>query len=167
MDAQLLYAFINFVIFTSLLGFFLRKPAREFWGNRAEGLRTRIEQARQHRAKAESEYERLAARVDQLGQEMAALKERMSADGALEKKKILEEAEAAALRLTEASKRIGEQEWTKARFRLRSAATQTTVGMAEKQIVQQITDDDQKRLATDYLDRLAAENLQILDGGLA
>ncbi len=167
MDLHLLYAAINFVIFAGMLGFLLRKPMREFWGNRSEGLRTRIEQARQRRTQAESEFQRLEARVNQLGQEMAALKERMSQDGALEQKKIIEEADAAAHRLKNAAKRIGEQEWTKARFRLRGTATRLTVDLAQNQVTQQINEDDQKRLIGDYLNRLAAEDLKVLDGGLA
>lgn len=165
MDLQLIFAAINFALFVGLLGFLLRRPVKEFWANRAEALRVRIAQARERRAEAEGVYQRLSDRVARMEQEMAALTERMRQNGTLEKQKILEEAQAHAERLTQATQRIAEQELAKARFRLREVAARLTVDLAEKTIRGDLTPADQDRLVTDYLDRFAAQELPVVAGG--
>ncbi len=165
MDLPLLYAAINFALFVGLLGFLLRKPMREFWGNRSEELRTRIAQAQERRAKAEREHTELSTRVDQLEQEMEAVKAQMKADGELEKQKIIEESQDYAKRLAESTQRVAEQELSKTRYRLRQSVGAQTVAIASKIIRQDIKSSDQDRLVKEYLDSVAAEGLQVVTGG--
>ena len=167
MDIHFLYKLINAAIFFGLLYFFLRRPLKEFWRNRSEDLRMRISTARKHRDAAESEYNELAKRMSRIQAEMQALRERMEADGQLEQKKIITSAKEYAKRLEEGGRRVADQDAAKTRYRLREMTARLSITQAERLITGEMTDADQTRLVTQFLDQLNEEDLSVVGGGRA
>lgn len=167
MDMHLVYKLINAAIFVSLLIFFLRRPLKEFWRNRSEGLRQRIELARKHRAEAEAQFNELSTRMSKIQSEMQALRERLERDGHLESEKIVSGAKDYAVRLEAGGRRVADQDRLKAQYRLRELGAELSVNLAERLIRDEITSDDQQRLIRDFLDRLDEADFKALGGGHA
>jgi F-type H+-transporting ATPase subunit b len=167
MDLHLLYKIINAAIFVGLLIFFLRRPLKEFWRNRSEGLRQRIELARQHRASAEAKFNELATRMSRIQSEMQALRDRLEQDGRLESEKIVSSSKEYALRLEAGGRRVADQDMVKAQYRLRELGAEMSVNLAERLIRDEITPKDQQRLVRDFLAHLDEADFKTLGGGHA
>ena len=167
MDMHLVYKLINAALFVGLLVIFLRRPLKEFWRNRSESLRQRIELARKHRSTAEAQFNELSNRLAKIQSEMQALRQRLEKDGLLESEKIVNSAKDYALRLEAGGRRVAEQDRIKAQYRLRELGAELSVNLAERLIRDQITSADQQRLIRDFLDRLDVADFKILGGGQA
>lgn len=163
MDIHFAFIVINFALFLGLLRYLLKRPLKEFWGNRAEGLRAGITLAQEKRSRAEEAYKKITERVTLIEKEMHALKERMRHNGELEKQRILQNAEAYAERMIDATKRISKQEMAKARYRLRRSVARLTVYLAEEAIRKRMTANDHERLTIDFLNRLETQEMEVIE----
>lgn len=157
MDLSLIFKILNFALFVGLLAFFLRKPFREFWNSRTEGLKFAIESATRRRDQASSKFRELEGRYQKITEEMQRLRDQLKNDGELEKGKIIKESQEYAGRLERIAAHVAVQEQRKVERKLRELAAELAVTMAEKDIRAKIDASDQGRLVGDYLGRLGKE----------
>ncbi|MBI2082370.1 MAG: ATP synthase F0 subunit B [Deltaproteobacteria bacterium] len=145
---------LNFFIFVSLLFAVLRKPVAEFWRTRAHQISFNIEEARRLRQEAGKKVLEMESRIKGLDDEIQALIRALKEEGEKEKGKILSDSKDYAERLKRDSKRIVQQELQKTKEQLKRELVDLSVQMAERQIRDQIQDEDQKRLSEKFVKEL-------------
>lgn len=148
---------INLLIFVGLIIFLARKPIMKMVRDRARGIRNDIEDSQKMLHKAEADFssinDKLAsieAHVEELRNEAASdavkLKEEMKERGAVESERILASAEQSIEELLRRAKR-----------ELQAEAVDAAVELATQHIKNNISDDDQHRINTEFVDSLKQE----------
>lgn len=154
LEAGIHWSLFNFTAFVVVLFFILRKPVKEYWAARANEIRFAITEAARLRDEAKGRYDELRKRITGLEMESRQLIREMEQTGEMEKKGIMEHANAAALRIREDSERILVQEIQKARETLKEETVRHAIALAERIIADNLRATDQRKLAEQYLDRL-------------
>lgn len=145
---------VNLAILFGVLGYFTSAPLRQAMQDRAGGIRKELADSAKQLDQAKKRYEELEGRLsrfeDEL-QEMRANAEELAAD---EEKKLIERAQAHAIRIAESAERSIRDETNRARNVLRKEAVEIAVDLAHNVLVQQVKSADQKRLAREFLEAL-------------
>jgi F-type H+-transporting ATPase subunit b len=154
---EILFKWVNLGILLGVLVFFLRKPALKFFAERSEQIRKALEEARAAREAAEQEVAKVMARVQQLDQEVAHLKNEAVAQAEAERQRILEAARHEAERI-----KIGAQEEIgllvkNARQELREHSAALVVQMAEDKIKSEIRPEHQEPLFKKFMGSLPSK----------
>jgi F-type H+-transporting ATPase subunit b len=102
----MIFAGVNFVILLFILGYFLRKPMKEFFASRAALIRKDIGDSEARKDQAEKKYKEYETRLAQIEKEMAALVAELKHDGQLEKERLVETAKYQIEALQQTSERI-------------------------------------------------------------
>ena len=152
--AGLHWQLLNFAIFLGILYAALKNPVREFWQNRSQEIRSRIEETEAKAREAKTRHDSAGLRVAGLEKESAGILISLKNEGEEEKKKMIEEAEKPSRRIAGDREKIIAQEIQKARQGLRNQVIQLSIEMAEKSIVESFQEEDQKRLSDRYLSQL-------------
>ncbi len=150
----LIYAGINFLILILVLGYFLRKPVKEFFASRAALIKKNIELSQALRNEAAKKYAEYEARLKGIEAEMSRLIAQLKKDGNLEKERILRAAQEQMVGLGETSKRVMDQEIRRAKEELKEEAAALAASLAEELVRKNITPEDQRRLLEEYLERM-------------
>lgn len=154
---SVLFKWVNLGILLGVLVFFLRKPVREFFAERSEQIRKALEEARAAKEAAEREVARVMARVEQLDQEVAHLKNEAVAQAEAERQRILDAARNEAERIkASAHEEIGLMV-KNARQELREHSAALVVQMAEDKIKAEIRPEDQEPLFKKFMGSLSSE----------
>lgn len=143
---------LNFLLLVGLLVWAGRGPLRDMLHQRALALRTGIDEAQALRAEAVARHEALTARLAALEAEVGEIHARATRDAEAEAARIVERAEAGAARLKETVSRQIRDEAARARQALRAEAVEIAVELAEGILRDQVSADDQQRLAAAFLD---------------
>jgi len=93
----------------------------------ASGIKESLENTAVQKADAEKQYREYAEKIDKASQEIDGIFEMIKAQGVVEKKKIIEDAEKVAQKMKEDAKARIEQELNKASSQLRSEAVALSV----------------------------------------
>jgi F-type H+-transporting ATPase subunit b len=142
---------INFAIFVGVLFFFLKKPVKEFWASREGEIRFAIEEAERVSREAKNQYDDLKGVLARLDAETRALILSLEREGEMEKKQLTDDGLKRAERLKQDSRRIIEQEERKARETLKEQAASLALETAQKMIQENFQDQDQTRIADQYI----------------
>lgn len=138
---------VNFILFAGILVYFLREPLLDFLGDRSEKIRRELEKIARQKEEAQRRLADYQQRLERAGDEIEKLRTEFQREGEVEKKNLMQRAQAYAEKIREDAKRIGEQELRKARHFLRQKAFLLSVELAQKKIEQAINSADQTRLA--------------------
>ena len=150
----LIYAGINFVVLIFILGYFLRKPMKEFFASRAALIRKDIGDSEARKDQAEKKYKEYETRLAQIEKEMGTLVAQLKQDGQLEKERLVETAKFQIESLQQTSKRIMGAELRRAKEELKKETATLAAQLAEDLLRQNITPEDQKRLVKSYLEKM-------------
>lgn len=153
-----IYAALNFFLLLIILGYFLRKPIKEFFASRAALIRKDIEESQALRDQAQGKYNEYESRLAHIEKEMQELVAQLKRDGELEQGRLLAAAQGQIQSLQETSERIMQTELKRAKEELKKEAAQLAAQLAEDLVRQNITPEDQRRLVREYLDKM--ERLQ-------
>lgn len=151
------WSVINFAIFVGLLGFFLRKPVKDFWNSRSHAIKFSLDESEHLKKAAEARHNDLQKRFSRLETDMKDLIQSLQREGDLEKKKLMEDASMMAARIKADSEKIIDQEYRRAREFLKEQAAQLAVEIGEKLVRENLKDQDQKRISDQYLAALERE----------
>ncbi len=151
---DIVYPWINFIILLSLLIYFLKKPAKEFFQTRSKKVAEEIEQAAHEKHDAEAKYLNYDRRLKNIESEMDNLLQNLKKEGELARQKIVEEAEASAKRIAETTQWIANQEIRKAKEALKEKSVQIIAERAEKMIHDNIQAQDRHNLVDKALNKL-------------
>ncbi len=146
----LLHAF-NLFLLLALLFWLMRKPVKIALKNRADSIRRELTEAARLRDEAEKRHQELSARLDHFEDEVQAIRDEAKQDAQEEEAKLIERAHQEAKRIAETTERNIRDEVSRARLALQREAVELAVELAQKTLASELKDDDQKRLAREFL----------------
>lgn len=147
----------NLAIVIAILVWVARKPLANFYASRTEGIRERLEEARQARAEAERKLAEMEARMGRLDDELAGIRAAAEREGREEYERLLAQAEADAARIVARARQEIEGMTRSAELDLRSHAADLAVRLAEDKVRAEMTEDDRGRLFERFVDRLGSK----------
>lgn len=150
-----LFHAINFSLLVGAIWFFAGASIKDAVRARAIIMRSEIDEAAKIKAAAQARHAEIAARMDGLSAEVAALKAKAEADAKSEEAAIARRGEEAAERIAATATRQINDEAARARFALRREAVDLAVSLAEGILKQQVAPADQRRLAEELLSTLS------------
>jgi F-type H+-transporting ATPase subunit b len=152
---NLLYRILNFVLMVIILVVVIRKTTiKDFFANRKEEIRQKLESLKKDREAAESRCSELEKKLREFEIQKKEILDQFRADGAAEKEKIIKEArERSAQILSQANLTI-EREIQAARDRLLQQMVEVAAAKAEDIIAKQINDSDQDHLVSEFIERV-------------
>ncbi|MCF8111056.1 MAG: ATP synthase F0 subunit B [Desulfobacteraceae bacterium] len=151
------YRVINFVVLAGILIFILRKPVKQFFGDRIRVIREQLEDLESQKQAAEKKLEEYNERLAALSRESEKIIEDYRRQGENLKAQILKEAEDAANKLEEQATKNIEREFAQAKLQLETEVFAKAVEKAEQKLRQVTTPDDQEKLVQEYLDKVVTK----------
>ncbi|MDR1050496.1 MAG: ATP synthase F0 subunit B [Deltaproteobacteria bacterium] len=144
----------NFVVFALALFFFLRRPVAAFFSGRREGIGRTLEYLETQSRNLEEQTQVMRRKLSELGREKSAILTQYEREGARERDRIIAGAEAAAETIIRRAEAAVAVEIQAARRDLVREAGALAKSIAEKQLREQVTDEDRWRLAMDFVDQV-------------
>ena len=147
MDLALMYKWINFAIFASLLFYFLREPIKDFLGDRRETLKKELDELSGRRLQTESHFQKYRKKMNASEQEMKNLMEELRKEGEIEKSNLIKKSQSFAEKIKEDAKKMGTQEIAKAKHILKQKTLLLALNLAKERLKKTIDAQDHSRLA--------------------
>jgi len=148
----------NLTLFLWLLMRFVGRPISGFLDARASGITRKLEEAREKVAEAESLHHQVQQRLDELGAEVAAMKQRAERDGEAEAAQVAEKTVTEQERFL---KRV-EEEITRrsaeARANLSKETAELTAKLTKDLLKQELTEDDRRSILERSLSAMGSES---------
>ncbi len=151
------YRVINFAVLAGILVFLLRKPVKQFFGDRIRVIREQLEDLENQKQAAEKKLEEYNERLAALSRESEKIIEDYRRQGENLKDQILREAETASGKLEEQAKKNIEREFAQAKLHLETEVFDRAVEKAEEKLKRITTPDDQEKLVQEYLDKVVTK----------
>ncbi len=152
--SDFLWRTVNFVVFAGILIKLVAKPAKGFFGKRAEDIAQSLEDLETKKAAAGQALKEAEARLAEVAKEREAIIKQYMAEGELEKSKILDKANVVAERIKEMAAMTIQQEIRKATQSLRVEVADLATKLAEDLIKEKATFADQQVLVEEYLKKV-------------
>ena len=150
---DLLYRILNFVLMVIVLVVVIRKTTiKEFFSNRKEEIRKKLEDLKRDKETAESRCKELEKKFKEFELQKKEIIEQFKADGELEKKRIIAEAGERATQILAQADLTIEREVQAASNRLMQDVVQMAATRAEEIITGQIQDSDQDHLVNEFIE---------------
>lgn len=134
-----------------------RRPVGDALKNRALGVRKQLVDAARERDEARQRNEELVARLGHFERELEQMRTEAAADAKRDAQRLVERAEAEAIRIQQSAERSISDEVRRAKASIRNEAVELAVKLAESTLTQQVQADDQRRLARQFLDTLTTD----------
>jgi F-type H+-transporting ATPase subunit b len=148
------YQFINFFLYAALMVFLFRKPVREYFKNRETAFKQSLIRAEQARRDAETKRRLIQERLEKLQSTTDTVLAQAKAEAEELKARILNDAAALSENLKVEARRTAELEVERAKNELREDLLNQSVVMARKMLSERIAETDQKRLQTEFVDKI-------------
>ncbi|MGM0576575.1 MAG: hypothetical protein ACQEXJ_12670 [Myxococcota bacterium] len=142
---------IDFVVFIGALWWFTRGPARRFLEERHDAVRKEMEAAAELRREAEERLRTYEARLRDLDDEIARMREDFRKDGERERERILAEAEAATERIRRDTQATVSHETSQLKQDLEAEIVERALDMAEEIVRDRMSADQHKRLVRGFI----------------
>ena len=150
------YRVMNFLVLAVGLFFLARKPVSQGLKGRIKGIQDQLADLEAKKKEAEAQLAQYNQKLALLDQEAEKIVEGYIQQGKDAKARILEEAQAAAVRLEEQARRNIDHEFMQAKNKLKSEIVEKALAAAEEMVKGQITAEDQEKLVDEYLDKVVA-----------
>ncbi|MFO7665210.1 MAG: ATP synthase F0 subunit B [Desulfobacterales bacterium] len=150
------YRVMNFAVLAIGLIILLRKPASNALNDRIKGIKEQLNDLEAKKLEAEKNLAQYNEKLSLLDKEAEKIVAEYIKQGNEAKKRILEAAGDAALKLEEQAKRNIEHEFKQARSKLKEEVVEKALFMAEEIIKRNITGKDQEKLVSEYLEKVVA-----------
>lgn len=152
---DLLYRFINFALLVIILFVVLKKAnIKGLLASRAEELKKRLAELGKGKEEAERKYRELEKRIRDFEQSRQGIIDQFRAEGLAEKNRLIAEAEERVKQILEQAETAIQGEIESAKNRLRRDMIGLAAENAEKILSKEITDNDQDRLVSEFIERL-------------
>ena len=148
------YQIFNFVLYAGILIFLLRKKIAGHFRDRQQNFRQALvrAQAAQNEAEANKRDIQMRLAKQQAGETDSV--GRAHAEAEELRRRILEEAELAARGLREEAHRTAQLEIERAKQELRAELVQEAMNIARRQWSEKMADNDQRRLQSEFVDKI-------------
>lgn len=154
-SAQLGGWLLNFVLLLWLLVRFGRRPVRQMLTARRERVVADLAEAARLREEAVDLLAMARAKLEGLEEERRDLLESFRRQGELERRRLIDEAEQQAERIRRDTVALIEQEAARARQKIQLELIDEALALAEKQVQQQVSSEDDARQMDSFLELLS------------
>ena len=152
---DLLYRFINFALMIIILVVALKKSnALGYFSKRIEEIKQNLEDQKREREEAEESYREIEKRLREFEEEKKDIIEQAKKEGLAERSRIIAEAEDRAKQIIDQADLTIQHELESATHRLEREVMDLAARRAREIIASEMTDDDQDRLVTDFIERI-------------
>lgn len=151
---------INFILFAILIVWAFPKILRMLGGHPADkhiALKKEMEDAAALREEMEQRFLEYEERLKSIDEQVAKVVSDAKEEAEIEKARLIEEARQTAVRIKEDAQAIADTEIARAKQELLEQTVALAARAAEDAIRAQITDDDDDRLAEEFIDKLDEE----------
>jgi F-type H+-transporting ATPase subunit b len=148
------YQVLNFGLYVALLVFFLRKHVVKFFREREASFKQALVKAEQAKHEAEKKRGEIHQRLTHLETSTEESLAKARAEAEALKAKIIAEAEELSAKMKEEAKRTAELEIERAKTHLREELLAQATEMSKKMLVEKMAEQDQKRLQTEFIDKI-------------
>ena len=157
MELSHLYPWINFLVFSGILFYFLKEPIRDFLGDRRENLRKELETVAKERGKVEKKFQEYRKKLAEAETTIDQLKKELRHEGGLEKTSLIKKAQSFAQKIREDGAKVGDQELNRTKLFLKKRSLLLAVELAKEWVEKSIGDTDQERLLGIAIEHLEKE----------
>ncbi|MBI5827208.1 MAG: ATP synthase F0 subunit B [Deltaproteobacteria bacterium] len=153
-NSGLLWMAVNFAVLVIGIVILWVKVLSGLLDNRAADIKKAMEDAHAAKEAAEKKSVEYREKLSLLEKRIAEIQESLRAEGEAEKKRIIAETEASAVKFKEQARAAAEQEVKKARIEIRGEIAGIAAGMAEEILKKELKNEDQERIIKGYIDNL-------------
>jgi F-type H+-transporting ATPase subunit b len=146
----------NFLILFGGLGWYLRKPLREFLDSRSRAIEEGLASGRKAKEEAFQKLSEIEARLTRLDKEIKDLKDQALMEAEEERTRILAGARAEAGKILDMARREIEGLKKSARLELKSHVAELAVKLAEERLRVSLTPEENKKMIQQFLQTLGA-----------
>lgn len=151
---------INFVLYIGLIVYLARTPIKEMFQGRYDGFFSALKKAEQAKAEAEAKRKEIQDRLTKLETSREESIQKARAEAAALRTQIIEEARALSSKLKTDAEKTALIEIERAKTELREDLLAQSVVMAKRILTDKMQDQDQKRLQTEFVDKIQANKHQ-------
>ena len=149
----------NFFILFGGLGYYLRKPMREFFESRTRSIEEGLRNAREAKEAALKQIREIESRMAQLEKEIQTLKAEALREADEERARIIEGAKAEASKILELAQREIEGLKKLAHLELKGHVAELAVTLAEERLKKVVGTEENKKIIHQFIESLhAAKN---------
>ncbi|MBS0014557.1 MAG: ATP synthase F0 subunit B [Desulfobacterales bacterium] len=151
------YRVLNFIALALILFFVLKKPVKQFLGDRVRVIREQLDDLETQKQETEKKLAEYNDRLSALSQEAEQIIDQYRQQGENLKEKILQEAQSAAGKLEQQARRNIEMEFAQAKLQLETEVFEKAIEKAEEKLKQVTTPEDQEKLVQEYLNKVVTK----------
>lgn len=144
----------NAILFFGFIAMKLKPHVSKGLIDRRDDMANQLEEAKRKQNEAARRLDEYKAKLDNLEAEVARIVRAYEAEAEADKHRLKEDADRAIQRFARETEFTLHQEVKKAEKAIREAAISATLEAAEEIVSSQITADDRRRLADEYIDQL-------------
>jgi len=148
---------VNFAIIATVVVYFLRKPARDFFKNRSLDIAKAMQESKEARERAVAALAEMEHKIKDLETETNRMIADAQARGEKDKQALLEEAKKMAQDIQSQVKQGIEVEVQKARALLATEASLLSLSLAEGRIKEKISSQDHERIVKEYISKVGGK----------
>ena len=152
--SAVIYQAINFFLFIGLMVFLLRKPVRGYFTGRQAAYKAALHKAETARREAEAKRQEIQDRLNKLESTTQQSVAQAKAEAEALKQKIVTEAQQLSVSMREEAQRTAAVEVERAKNQLREEMLAQAVALSRKMLEEKIAEPDQKRLQTEFVDKI-------------
>jgi F-type H+-transporting ATPase subunit b len=145
---------INFALYAGLLFYLLRHPVKNYFAGRQEEFNQALKRAQAARNEAEQRKREIQERLSKLESSSAASVAEARAEAEALKNRIIQEAQAISNNMREEAKRTATFEIQRAKNELREELLNQSIQLSTKILKEKMAEPDQKRLQTEFADKI-------------
>lgn len=149
-----LWRCLSFGVTLGLLIYFVRKPIRQGLAGRRDGIEKALREAEAAKAEAEAKFAEYDRKLSKAAAEIEEIQVALRREGEMERERTLANAREMAEKIKQEAEKSAANEVAKARTELRQEAARMAIAMAEDLLKKNFTSDDQKRLVSEYLQKV-------------
>ena len=149
------YRVMNFVLLASVLFFILRKPVSNALNGRIESIKKELEDLENKKINAEKKLAEHKEQIASFEKERESILANYQKQGEVARDRIIAEAKELSIKLETQAKKNIENEFKFAKEKLKSEITDSALLQAETIIKKSISQNDQNKLLSEYLNKVA------------
>jgi len=149
-----IYQGINLLLLLAVLVYFGRRPIREYFAARRDGIQLELSQAAELLSEAEQRNAELQRRLVDLSSEIEGIREQANRRAEDEAERILADARSTADRIRRDAQASVEQELRRAKLALREEAADLALEIAARKLADQVSASDRERLVDEFITRV-------------
>ncbi len=147
---------INFALYAGMLYYFLRTPVREYFTGRQAAFNAALTKAAAAKAEAEARKREIETKIRDLQANAAQELARAKTEAQALEARILKEAEEISSHLRTEANRTASFEIERAKNELRADLLTQSVAFSTKLLKEKMAEGDQKRLQSEFVDKIGA-----------